>query len=79
MEFHHTEVGTIVQSKWWVQCTHVHVVYHLYMVINMAFHTQHHDDVHIYMNDSDDTNIADGVDLVFLHTQNTCRPYSTAI
>ena len=27
MEYHHTGVGTIVQSTWWVQCIHVHVVY----------------------------------------------------
>ena len=27
MEYHHSGVGTIVQTTWWVQCTHVHVVY----------------------------------------------------
>ena len=27
MEYNHSVVGTIVQSTWWVQCTHVHVVY----------------------------------------------------
>ena len=27
MEYHHPGVGTIAQSTWWVQCTHVHVVY----------------------------------------------------
>ena len=27
MEYDHSEVGTIVQSTWWVQCTHVHVVH----------------------------------------------------
>ena len=27
MEYNHSGVGTIVQSTWWVQCTHVHVVY----------------------------------------------------
>ena len=26
MEYHHTGVGIIVQSTWWVQCTNVHVV-----------------------------------------------------
>ena len=26
MEYNHPGVGTIVQSTWWVQCTHVHVV-----------------------------------------------------
>ena len=31
MEYNHSGVGTIVQSTWWVQCTHVHVV--------MAMHT----------------------------------------
>ena len=27
MEYNLSGVGTIVQSTWWVQCTHVHVVY----------------------------------------------------
>ena len=27
MEYDHTGVGTIVEQIWWVQCTHVHVVY----------------------------------------------------
>ena len=52
MEFYHPGVGTIVQSTWWVQCTHV-------FDINMAFHIQHQEGVHIYMHD---TNIADGVE-----------------
>ena len=25
MEYNHTGMGTIVQTTWWVQCTHVHI------------------------------------------------------
>ena len=45
----------LVQSTWRYN---VHM-YKQYTVINKAFHIQHHEGVHIYIQD---TNIADGVD-----------------
>ena len=57
MEYYRPAVGTVVQST--EHGGHNLHMYMEYMVINMVFHTQHHEGVHIYMHD---TNNADGVE-----------------